>query len=59
MGDKELMWNLLKDDIGNAVREGYRRGYNSDYDTREGGQFQSYQYVLDKMKQLEGGSIDE
>lgn len=59
MGDKELMWNLLKDDIEMAVREGYRLGYNNEHNTREGGQFQSYQYVLDKMKQLEGGYINE
>lgn len=59
MDDKNFIWNLLKNDIEMAVDEGYKLGYNNEVNSREGGQFQAYQYVLDKMKELEGGYINE
>lgn len=58
MGDKELMWNLLKDDIEMAIEEGRVYGFDSET-SKYYSKFEVYEYVLDKMKRLEGGSIDE
>lgn len=58
MYNKNFIWSLLKDDIEMAVEEGKMCGYDSE--TSEFyGKFEVFEYVLDKMKQLEGGSIDE
>ena len=58
MGDKNFIWNLLKNDIEMAIEEGKMYGYDSE--TSEFyGKFEVYEYVLDKMKELEGGYINE
>lgn len=57
MDDKNFIWNLLKNDIEMAIEEGKMYGYDSE--TSEFyGQFEVYEYVLDKMKELEGGYIN-
>lgn len=52
MGDKELMWSLLKDDIERAIEEGKRHGFDLET-SKYYGKFEVYKYVLDKMNKLE------
>ena len=57
MENKNFIWSLLKNDIEMAIEEGRICGYDSE--TSEFyGKFEVFEYVLDKMKQLEGGYIN-
>lgn len=49
---KEL-WNTLKFDMENAVREGYEQGFDKG-STVNSGKFKAYQYVLDTMNKMDG-----
>lgn len=57
MDDKNFIWNLLKNDIEMAIEEGKMYGYDSEI-SEFYGKFEVYEYVLDKMKELEGGYIN-
>ncbi|NLV87593.1 MAG: hypothetical protein GX025_10335 [Clostridiales bacterium] len=58
MGDKNFIWNLLKDDIEMVIEQGRNCGYDSETSDFYG-KFEAYEFILDKMKQLEGGYINE
>lgn len=49
-------WEILKADIERAVEEGYECNYN-DPDSEEYDKFYVYQYVNDKMDNLEKGDL--